>query len=98
MMSLSVASLSCECQGLDALHMTPGQLAAAAGGVADDIGPRVQGAATSTKDRVNDSLPSGVKNAAGSVSERANIAGAAHHLPSVRNVSCTILQEALPKA
>lgn len=55
--------------------MTPGQFAAAAGNVADDIGPRVSGAASSTRDKVNDTLPSGVKNAAGSVSERANIAG-----------------------
>lgn len=47
----------------------------AAGNVTDDIGPRVQGAANSTKDKVNDVLPSGVKNAAGSVGDRANIIG-----------------------
>ena len=45
------------------------------GNVADDISPRIQGAATSTKDKVNDVLPSGIKNAAGSVGDRANIVG-----------------------
>lgn len=46
-----------------------------AGNVVDDISPRVQGAASSTKDKVNDVLPHQVKNAAGSAGERINIAG-----------------------
>jgi uncharacterized protein YjbJ (UPF0337 family) len=46
-----------------------------AGNATDDIGPRVQGAASSTKETLSNVVPSGVKNAASTVGDKANIAG-----------------------
>jgi len=46
-----------------------------AGNVVDDVTPRVHGAASSTKETISNVLPSGVKNTAGTVGDKANIAG-----------------------
>jgi hypothetical protein len=68
--------------------LTLGEFAGAVGNVADDIKPRVQGAASSTKETISNVLPSGVKNAAGSVGDKANIAGFPPPQDRAINLAC----------